>query len=129
MSDMTNTAYDQGGNSRDYTNPSPVPGVMLGAWRYAAWSAGDARPYLQDGTFLKLREISVTYEAPKGWADLAHARSMRLNLSGRNLAMLTKYWGEDPEFNNGGSSGIGRFVDLAPYPASRQFFFSINLGY
>jgi TonB-linked SusC/RagA family outer membrane protein len=129
MSDMTNTAFDQGGNSRDYLAPSSVAGATLGQLRYSAWSAGDARPYLQDGTYVKLREITLTYEASKRWADLARARTMRINLSGRNLAMLSKYWGADPEFNNGGSSGVGRFVDLAPYPASRQFFFSINLGY
>jgi hypothetical protein len=139
MSDMTNTAFDQGGNSRDYDVVASTivdsagrlmsRNVALGALRYSAWSAGDARPYLQDGTYLKLREITITYDAPKRWADLASARSMRISLSGRNLMMLSKYWGEDPEFNNGGSSGVGRFVDLAPYPASRQFFFSINLGY
>ena len=129
MSDMTNTAFDQGGNSRDYMDPSPIPGVPLGQWRYSAWSAGDARPYLQDGTFVKLRELSVTYDAPQRWASLVRARSLRLSASGRNLAMWTKYWGEDPEFNNGGSSAVGRFVDLAPYPASRQFFFSLDLGY
>jgi hypothetical protein len=110
-------------------DPSPVQGVPLGQWRYSAWSAGDARPYLQDGTFVKLRELSFDYEMPQRWASLARARSLRLTASGRNLAMWTKYWGEDPEFNNGGSSAVGRFVDLAPYPASRQFFFSIDLGY
>ena len=129
MSDMTNTAFDQGGNSRDYMDPSPVPGVPLGQWRYAAWSAGDARPYIQDGTFVKLRELSLTYQAPRSWANLARARDLSVTLSGRNLAMFTKYWGEDPEFNNGGNSAVGRFVDLAPYPASRQFFFSLDLGY
>jgi hypothetical protein len=129
MADMTNIAFDQGGNSRDYTDPSPVPGVPLGQWRYSAWTAGDARPYLQDGTFVKLRELSFNYEMPQRWTSLARARSLRLTASGRNLAMWTKYWGEDPEFNNGGNSGVGRFVDLAPYPASRQFFFSIDLGY
>ncbi|HEX4684030.1 MAG TPA: SusC/RagA family TonB-linked outer membrane protein [Gemmatimonadaceae bacterium] len=129
MSDMTNTAFDQGGNSRDYTNPSPVANVPLGQWRYAAWSAGDARPYIQDGTFVKLRELSFTYQAPESWANFARARELRLTASGRNLAMFSKYWGEDPEFNNGGSSAVGRFVDLAPYPPSRQFFFSFDLGY
>jgi len=129
MSNMTNTAFDQGGNSRDYTDPSAVAGMQLGLWRYQAWATGDARPYIQDGTYVKLREVSVNFEAPKRWADLARARSMRLGLSGRNLAMLSNYWGHDSEFNNGGNTAVGRFVDLAPYPSSRQFFLSVDLGY
>jgi hypothetical protein len=129
MSDMTNTAFDQGGNARDYADPSAVTGVTLGALRYGAWTAGDARPYVQDGTSVKLREVTLRYDAPKGWADLARARSMRFSLSGRNLAMYSKYWCYDSEFNNAGNSGVGRFVDLAPYPSSRQFSLSIDLGY
>ena len=127
--DMTNNLYDEGGQSRDYDAASPTTGTPLGAWRYGAWSAGDIRPYVQDGTYLKLRELNVTYLAPKSWADLAKAREMRISLQGRNLAMLSKYWSFDPEFNNFGAQNFNRFIDLAPYPSMRQFFFSIDLGY
>lgn len=128
-SDMTQNLWDEGGNARDYNAPSPVAGQPLGVWRYAAFAGGDDRPYISDGTDLKLREITITYTAPKSWASLAKAREMRISLQGRNLAMLSKYWSYDPEFNNFGSQNYNRFIDLGPYPSSRQFFFSVDLGY
>ena len=52
-----------------------------------------------------------------------------LHLSGRNLAIFSDYWGFDPEFNNFGNSNFNRFIDLAPFPPSRQFFFSVDVGF
>ena len=128
-SDMTENLWDEGGNARDYNAPSPVANVPLGQWRYAAFAGGDIRTYISDGTTVKLREITVTYTAPKSWANLARAREMRVSLQGRNLAQLSNYWSYDPEFNNFGSQNFNRFIDLGPYPAMRQFFLSVDLGY
>ena len=140
-SDMTQNLWDEGGNARDYNALSPAasqawcssnpncPVKYLGPWRYAAFAGGDIRTYITDGTMLKLREVTITYAAPKSWASLAKAREMRFSLQGRNLAMLSKYWSYDPEFNNFGSQNYNRFIDLGPYPSTRQFFFSVDLGY
>jgi hypothetical protein len=51
-----------------------------------------------------------------------------LSISGRNLFIISGYNGFDPEVNNGGNVVV-RFVDLAPYPPSRSFFFTVNLGF
>ncbi len=128
-STMTKNLFDEGGNSRDFDNASPKAGVLLGDYRYGNFSSGDIRGYTDDGTYVKLREITVSYDAPKSWADVAKARSMRFSLSGRNLAMWSKYWSYDPEFSNFGNSNFNRFIDLAPYPSTKQFFLSIDLGY
>ncbi|HVT41320.1 MAG TPA: SusC/RagA family TonB-linked outer membrane protein [Gemmatimonadaceae bacterium] len=127
--DMTNQTFDEGGNARDYTQASPDPARTLGQWRYQTWTSGDIRPYIQDGTFVKLREVNVTFAAPKSWANLARARDVRISFSGRNLATWSKYWSFDPEFNNFGNTNFNHFIDLSPYPSSKQFFFSIDLGY
>ncbi len=128
-STMTKNLYDEGGNSRDYDDPSPDPAQTLGAFRYATFAKGDISTYIDDGTYLKLRELSVTYDAPRSWANLAKAREMRISFQGRNLLMISDYWGSDPEFNNFGNANFSRFIDLGPYPPSRQFFLSIDLGY
>ena len=128
-STMTKNLFDEGGNSRDYDDKSPDPAQVLGAYRYATFAKGDISTYIDDGTYVKLREINVTYDAPKSWANVAKAREMRISLQARNLAMWSKYWGSDPEFNNFGNSNFSRFIDLGPYPPSRQFFLSIDLGY
>jgi TonB-linked SusC/RagA family outer membrane protein len=127
--DMTKNLYDEGGNSHDYDSASPDAAQKLGQYRYGSFSAGNIQPYIDLGTFVKLREINVSYQAPKRWAQLARANEMRIALQGRNLGMKSNYWSFDPEFNNFGNSNFNRFIDLAPYPSSRQFFFSVDLGY
>jgi hypothetical protein len=127
--DMTEQIWDEGGNSRDYDAASPDPTKTLGEFRYSNWSANNIATYIDNGTFVKLRELNVTLQAPKRWAQLARANDLRLSLQARNLGMWTKYWSFDPEFNNFGNSNFNRFIDLGPYPSSRQFFFGIDLGY
>jgi hypothetical protein len=127
--DMTKNLWDEGGNSRDYDSASPVSGVVMGQYRYGSFSGGNITPYIESGTYLKLREVNVSFQAPKRWANLARANDMRISVQGRNLFVNTDYWSFDPEFNNFGNSNFNRFIDLAPYPSNRQFFFSIDLGY
>ncbi len=122
VSDMTNNLFDEGGQARDY--------VAAGAQRYATFAAGDIRPYIQNGTYVKVREITLNYTAPQSWASkIPGASSLRFNLSGRNLFMFSKYWSYDPEFSNFGNSNFTRFIDLAPFPSSRQYFFSLDVGF
>ena len=122
VSNMTNNLYDEGGQSRDY--------VARGKADYDTFSKGDTRPYVQSGTYVKLREVTLNYQAPDAWASkIPGARSLRFNASGRNLALFTKYWSFDPEFSNFGNSNFNRFIDLAPFPSSRQFFFSVDVGF
>ena len=127
--DMTNNLFDEGGNSRDFDLASPVAGQTLGQFRYNNFSAGNIASYIQNGTFLKLREVNVSFDAPSAWAERARAHEMRVSLQARNLWTNTNYWSFDPEFNNFGNANFNRFIDLAPYPSNRQFFLSIDLGY
>jgi TonB-linked SusC/RagA family outer membrane protein len=130
VSNMTNNLWDEGGNSRDYNQAGSTPGSTLAGERYDTFSSGDSRVYIQDGSFLKLREITVTWMVPSEFASRwVRAKDMRLSLSGRNLWANMDYWSYDPEFNNFGNTNFNRFIDLAPFPTSRQFFFSVEVGY
>jgi TonB-linked SusC/RagA family outer membrane protein len=132
VSSMTQSLFDEGLNSWDYDKPSPDPNMPLGEWRYAQWNNGqNAGVYISDGSFVKLREITLSYALPDRYVQriAGRGRDARLMLSGRNLAMWSDYWGVDPEVNNFGNQNVVRFVDLAPYPASRSFFFGIDFGF
>jgi TonB-linked SusC/RagA family outer membrane protein len=92
-------------------------------------NAGDARAIIEDGSFLKLREISLTYSLPKRIAaELGPVHSLDFGISARNLITLTGYSGLDPEVSNFGGQSIGRNYDVAPYPPSRSFWFSVTAG-
>lgn len=122
VSDMTNNLWDEGGQSADF--------LSAGKARYETFNKGDIRPYIQNGSYVKIREVTLNYSAPDSWASkIPGARSLRFNLSGRNLAIISKYWSFDPEFSNFGNSNFNRFIDLAPFPSSRQFFFTVDLGF
>lgn len=88
--------------------------------------------YIEPAGFVKLREITLSYELPP---SLVHgvfgsaASAVRLEASGRNLYTWTKYLGLDPEVSNFGNQNINRGQDVAPYPPSRSFFFTIGVDF
>ncbi len=158
LSSMSNNLYDEGLNSRDFDAPSPCrgqtaanrncvivtgvnktelvdvsPTATLGAYRYAWWNGGDnTASYIQDGSFVKLRELTLTYAVPAAFTQRylgSRFSDVRLNVTGRNLHTWTKYWGADPEVNNFGNNNVGRFVDLAPFPPTKNISFGIDFGF
>ncbi len=129
VSNMTNNLFDEGGQARDFDDVAP-DGGKLGDFRYGQFADGDIRPYIQKGSFVKIREVTLNYQAPTSLATrLPGATSLRFTASARNIALFTDYWSFDPEFNNFGNTNFNRFIDLGPFPSSRQFFFSVDVGF
>lgn len=127
---LTKLLSDFGQTTGDYADPIPGSTETVGERRLGGFGRV-ARNYLESATFVKLREVSVSYELPPSavqalWAGI---RSARISLSARNLAMWTPYTGLDPEVSNFGNQPIGRNIDVAPFPPSRSFFFSVDLGF
>jgi len=123
---LTEFLYDAGQNSKDFTDPGG------GADRLARFGQGFTQPYVQSGTYVKLRELNLSYNLPERITSSIFGRSIRsarLSLTGRNLLRFTPYRGLDPEVSNFGRQAIVRNIDVAPFPPSRSFFFSIDLGF
>ena len=120
---LTQLLYDAGNNSVDM--------IPTGVQRFGDWLGGKTQVYVQDGSYLKLRELSLTYELPPSVVEhlFGGMRYAKLNVSGRNLIRITPYKGLDPEVSNFGNQAIGRNIDVAPFPPSRSFFFTIDLGF
>ncbi len=118
---LTQLLYDLAGNS-----PDQVPD---GNNRVTSWLGGHTQVYVQDGSYLKLRELSVGYDLPPDIPQHFGMRTARISFTGRNLLRFTPYKGLDPEVSNFDNQAIGRGVDVAPFPPSRSFFFSIDVGF
>lgn len=121
---LTQFLYDAGNNS-----PDQIP---AGNQRLADWGSGKTQVFVQDGSYLKLRELSLSYELPASFTSSLFGGGVRyakLNVSGRNLIRITPYKGLDPEVSNFGNQAITRNIDVAPFPPSRSFFFSIDVGF
>jgi TonB-linked SusC/RagA family outer membrane protein len=124
---LTEFLYDITANSKDYLT---APGG--GAQRINRFGAGFTEPYVQDGSYLKLREVNLSYNLPDRFTSSLFGggvRFARLSLTGRNLLRITPYRGLDPEVSNFANQAIVRNIDVAPFPPSRSFFFSIDLGF
>ena len=129
VSNMTLNLYDEGENTWDYENKSPDASKPLGKYRYDLWNAGNTAVYLMDGSYTKVREVSLSWDVPRRMLTrLKGVDNMRMNLAGRNLFIISGYNGFDPEVNNGGQQ-VARFVDLAPWPPTRSIFLSFDIGF
>ncbi len=127
---LTKLLYDAGGNTADWDEIDPESGDPIGLHRISTFG-NDIRVYIEDATYLKLRELTLSYELPQSLIDgiWPAAQYARLNLSGRNLFTSTTYTGMDPEVSNFGNQGVGRNIDVAPFPRTRSFWFGIDLGF
>jgi TonB-linked SusC/RagA family outer membrane protein len=123
---LTEYLYDGSLNSKDYLEPGG------GADRANRIGAGYTDAYVQDGSYLKLREVNLSYNLPQSITAGLFGQAIRyarLSLTGRNLLRVTPYRGLDPEVSNFANQAIVRNIDVAPFPPSRSFFFSIDLGF
>jgi TonB-linked SusC/RagA family outer membrane protein len=129
---LTELLYDLAQNSPDYAQKIHVGDstVMKGAYRVSQWP-GNTAIYVQDASFIKLREVTLSYDIPTRYLGVIGRAfdNASVSVSGRNLLTITHYQGMDPEVSNFGNQNIARNVDVAPFPPSRTFWFGINLGF
>ncbi|HET6795526.1 MAG TPA: SusC/RagA family TonB-linked outer membrane protein [Gemmatimonadales bacterium] len=84
--------------------------------------------FFEPGWFIKLRELSLTYNAPDVWANYLHASHLSLTVSGRNLWTITDYTGIDPEVNGFGQANFSS-TDFFSQPQVRYWMLRVNLGF
>ncbi len=97
------------------THPKLVSGGNKNSQR------GSSR-FIEDGSFLRLRNVTLSYSIPTSQLERIHLRSLRISISGDNLYTWTKFSGIDPEVDDFGSVGT-------KYPFSKKFLLGIQLGF
>lgn len=78
--------------------------------------------YVEDGSFLRLRNVTLSYNLPQGLISKARLRSVRVYAQGQNLWTWFKFQGWDPELAGGSLVG-------AQYPALRTATVGLNVGF
>lgn len=91
-------------------------GYVLGVYNIEEWR-------VDDGSFVKLREISLGYDFGRVKNVFS---SLMVSLSGRNLISFDDYKGYDPEVNSGGQSTILRGIDFGSVPIPRTFSLGVQ---
>lgn len=83
--------------------------------------------FLENASFLRLRNIQVGYTLPASLISKAKLSRVRIYVGAYNLFTITKYTGFDPDLSN--TSVFSRGVDRGYYPISKSFVAGINLGF
>lgn len=127
-------------NSKTYEQellPYGDPRKLPPAWN--ARTQGIFEYWMEDGTFVKLRELSATYTVDHPSVQRYFRSPVELTLAGRNLLVWTDYSGYDPEINLFGTNAAGlgsvqttaadRGFDFGGYPIPRVWSLSARFTF
>jgi TonB-dependent starch-binding outer membrane protein SusC len=81
------------------------------------------------GDFVKLRNVTLSYNLPKNILDKVKLNNLRFYVSGQNLAIWSKYPGPDPEVSSNGNSTTGQGVDRNTIGNARTITVGLNVGF
>ena len=88
-----------------------------------------ASQFLEDGSYVKLREISLGYTFDNAWVRRTLGLSnFDVRIAGRNLVTWTKYSGIDPETNLGGAEVAAQGIDYFNNPQTRSFVITFGIN-
>jgi TonB-linked SusC/RagA family outer membrane protein len=89
---------------------------------------GSIQGFVEDASFVRLREVSLTASLPTRLAQRAGARGASVSLAGRNLGLWTDYTGSDPEINFAGQANYSR-AEFLSQPPVRSYSVRLNLTF
>jgi len=127
--------FDLSANNPDYADACNLEGCLagetLGEYRLRVYPARTSKIWLEDASFVKLREVALSWQVPSALLQnrFLGVDGARVTLSGRNLIRITDYRGMDPEVHNFGSTAIRTNIDVGPYPPSRSYWLSVDVRF
>jgi TonB-linked SusC/RagA family outer membrane protein len=83
--------------------------------------------YVEDGSYLRLRSLTIGYTIPKVLTDKIMISRLRFYFTAKNLLTITDYSGYDPEISSYDPKLAG--IDIVGYPQSKMYTFGLNLDF
>jgi hypothetical protein len=128
---MNITLYntDNGGTTPDWNDDWNNDGIPNGKDREGKGTAG---VYVEEGGYLKLREVALKYTVPRkfvGQVFSDYVNQLQLGVSANNLLTISKYSGYDSEVNSFGTTSTNTGSDLFNYPPSRRILFKLQIEF
>ncbi len=84
---------------------------------------------VEDGSYLRFKNISLGYDLPRTLLDRLSVSSARVYVAAQNVLTLTNYTGYDPEVNRYGSSSLSQGLDYGAYPSAKTVLVGLNLKF
>jgi hypothetical protein len=89
--------------------------------------------WLQDGSYIRLRSVNVSYKLPTAWLKKSKFDAARIMLVGTNLLTWTKYTGIDPEiardFENPTDRNMSGSITYLTTPQEKSLSLALNLSF
>lgn len=85
--------------------------------------------FVEDGSFLRIRNVTLGYNLPSSVAQTLKVSNARLSFTVQNLHTFTKYQGYNPEVSVEGGNPLMPGVDSGAYPLARTFVLGLNFGF
>lgn len=85
--------------------------------------------YIEDGSYAKLKNISLGYNFPATISSKLRAKQLRVYVSAQNLLTITNYTGYNPEVNFYDNDNTKQGIDYGIYPSTRTFLAGINITF
>ncbi len=131
---LSNLLFDFGGVTGDYDDFTLDPSGELanGPYRLDRFGAGDARPFVEDASYIRLREIGLYYNFSDTILRTAfggYVSNIKVGASANNLINIFDYNSYDPEVSNFGSNGLSTGVEVTPFPSSKRIMFSLAVDF
>jgi len=114
---LTKLLSDFGGVTPDLDDPNIIANPRF--------ATSGAAGYIEDGTYLRLREVGLFYDVPLN--DNTLFQGIKVGVSGKNLITITDYTGYDPETSAFGPSGLSQGIEVSPFPSAKQYY--VHVGF
>lgn len=136
-----NFNYDSNTLNRWVSEAEPGNGSVPRANSSDANNGQVSNRYIEDGSFLRLRNLTLGYNFPEAIrARLGNIPNLRVYVTGNNLLTITNYTGYDPEIGSGyrqdpgagnpaNGANLNRNIDVNNYPVARSFMGGIRVTF
>jgi TonB-linked SusC/RagA family outer membrane protein len=128
-------------NAKEVVRPDPYNWEkhVLGSWTGPGTSTSEPRAtyggnnylpsdkFIQDGSFTRLRNVTLGYTLPSGFTEKIAIKQLRIYVKGSNIYTLAKFTGYTPEI--GISDVLSNGIDYGTYPVTSAYSFGINLTF
>jgi TonB-linked SusC/RagA family outer membrane protein len=84
--------------------------------------------YIEDGSYLKIRNITLAYELPNAWVSKLKLTGLTVSVGADNLYTFTDFWGQDPEVSINPGNGLPGYAEFK-YPNNKQYVIGIQVRF
>ncbi len=106
------------GDGTSFKEPRP----SFGGYNYSI-----SDHFIQDGSYFRLRNITLAYTLPSAWTDKVSLKSVKLYLRGTNVFTISNFTGYSPDF--GSSNVLANNIDNGAYPVARVYTLGLNVTF